>query len=283
MVGPRRLSSFPGPVLARFARPALLLVAGAVLFACATGETVAKKKKKTPADPGDDFYDEEISLEEGLVPTPNDGPDPFGDAPARPGKDAGPVVVDAGVDGSAPPPKVACAPMAPGDLAVVELMISSRAGSNDDGEWVEIQSTRDCWLQIKGLTITSPRGAATANTVTVTESWELPPHGTFVVADSADPAKNGEIPGKVFAWSALDVLKNDGDSVRLEAGATVIETFTYPEFTNLGSGRALAFPDDCTWDVRADWARWSLTFSSWPVASTKKGTPNARNLDVACY
>jgi hypothetical protein len=260
---------------------ALLFTGAAFLFAC-SAETVTKtKKKRTPVEPGDEFYDDDIpAVEEGLAPTQNEDSGAFGASSRPASKDGGPLV-DAGPD-SGPGPKTYCeGPLVAGDLAVTELLISSRAGSGDDGEWVEIRSTRSCWLRLKGLTISSPRGAAPANSVQIAEDFELEPKGSFVVADSLDPVKNHGLAGKVFSWDASDVLKNDGDTVKLELGAVVVDNLTYPSFSNLVPGRTLAFPDDCAWNVRADWQRWSLTFTEWKPGF--KGTPNATNGDVACY
>ncbi len=258
-----------------------------MLLACAAGETAAAKEKKRPVDPGDEFYGDEVQTEDGLTPTSNEDSGAFGSAPERKagGKDAGKPdasVDGGGSDGGTVAPKTYCAgALAAGDLAVIELMISSRAGSSDDGEWVEIRSNRDCWLKLGGLVVSSPRGAAAPNDATAPADFELAPHGTFVVADSKDPAKNGGLPGVVLAWEATDVLKNDGDTVTVKSGATTIDTLTYPGFSNLEPGRSIAFPSDCAANVRSDWDRWSLTFDEWKPG--KKGTPNGANDDIACY
>jgi hypothetical protein len=257
----------------------------AFLFACASAPAASTKKKRTPIEPGDEFYDDDIPAQEEAL-TPTDVADsgafsPAGERQAPPPKDAG-VLLDAGGDSGTVAPKVFCTgPLAAGDLSVSELLIASRTGSNDDGEWVEIRSNRTCWLDLKGLSIESPRGTLAPNTASVTEDFELAPKATFIVADSADPTKNHALPGKVFAWGALDVLKNDGDTVALKANGVVVDTVTYPGFSNLEPGRTLAFPDDCPANVRSDWARWSLTFDVF--APGFKGTPNAANGDVACY
>jgi hypothetical protein len=260
----------------------LLVTGAAFLFACTAEQAVSTKTKRTPVEPGDEFYDDDIPVvDQDLAPTPNEDSGAFGASsrPASSTKDSG--VLDAGDSGTVLP-KVYCeGPLEPGDLAVSELLITSRAGSGDDGEWVEIRSTRTCWLKVKGLTISSPRGVTAENSVVITDDVEIEPRGSFVVADTLDPAKNHGIEGKVFAWAATDVLKNDGDTIKLALGATVIDTLTYPAFSNLVAGRTLAFPDDCTWAVRPDWQRWSLTFNEWSAGF--KGTPNATNGDVACY
>ena len=271
--------------LPRWRLVTLAFTGAAFLFACASAPVASTKKRRTPVEPGDEFYADDIpTQEEGLTPTSNEDSgafSPAGERPAPLARDSG-MLLDAGGESGTVAPKVFCATaLGAGDLAISEVLISSRAGSGDDGEWVEVRSTRACWLDVKGLSIESPRGTSAPNAVTISEDFALAPGGTFVVADSADPAKNHGLPGKVFAWGALDILKNDGDTVALKAAGVVIDTVTYPSFSNLESGRALAFPADCPANVRADWARWSLTFDVF--APGFKGTPNAANGDVACY
>jgi hypothetical protein len=255
------------------------------LFACAASSdaTGKKEKQKTPIN-DDDFFNEEIPpVEQPIEPDGiNTDSGAFGAASERPSsgsRDASVVPPDdAGTTG----PRRYCGPaLAAGDLAIVEVMISSKAGSGDSGEWIEIQSTRDCWLKLKGVVVESPRGAAQSNVATIVDDFELAPRGTFVVADSTDPVKNHGLPGKVIAWEATDVLKNDGDTITVRLGSVQIDTLTYPAFSNLTPGRAVSFPADCVAADRASWARWSLTFNEFSPGF--KGTPNAPNDDVACF
>jgi hypothetical protein len=270
--------------LPSFRTTTLLLTGASFLFACAA-ESTPQKKKRAPYDPGDDFFDDYWGVDE--QPLEPDGVNPdsgvFGAGSRPSSRDGGDSRTDGGGDDGGVLPKVACpGPLVAGDLAIVELMINSRAGSGDDGEWVEIQSTRkDCWLQLEGVTIDSPRGQSAPNVATISEPFELPPGGTFVVAASADPTKSRVLAGTVFSWNATDVLKNDGDTVSVKLGTTVLDQITYPAFSNLQPGRSLAFPDDCSWAHRTDWQRWSLTFDEY--APGFRGTPNGLNTDVACF
>ncbi len=262
----------------------LVVTGGSVLLACTFGDEETKKKKKAPFDWNDGFYDDEIPMvEPPLEPdgvNDNSGAFGAGERPAsteggRP--DGGTVKPDAG-----PQPKTYCnEALAAGDLAIVEIMITSRSGSGDSGEWIEVQNTRECWLRLQGVAIESPRGTSAPNVATITDAFELEPHGTFVVAGSADAAKNHGIPGKVIAWEATDILKNDGDTLTVKSGNVVIDTLTYPAFNNLTPGRSLSFPADCAWSDRASWQRWSLTFNEFSPGF--KGTPNGDNADVACF
>lgn len=267
--------------------PAIAAVAGSsLLMACTLGQAPTKKKR-TPVDCDveDCYLEPPVEVEAPLTPDkvdPNSGA--FG-APERPSL-AGPGgrPLDAGAiePGEAGAPRVSCGPaLAAGDLAIVELMIASRSGSGDSGEWIEIQSTRDCWLKLKGVSVESPRGGAAPNVATITEDFELEPHGTFVVTASADLAKNQGIGGKVIVWGATDVLKNDGDTITVKIDALQIDSLAYPAFTNLTPGRALSFPSNCAWPDRKDWRRWSLTFGEFSPGL--RGTPNAPNSDVTCF
>jgi len=250
-------------------------------MACASAAPATGKKKSSPIDPGDDYFNEDVTrADDGLTPTRDPDSGAFGAAERPSPKDGGPPV-DAGTD-AGPIAKNYCdGPLKAGDLQIDELLVASRASSGDGAEWVEVRSTRPCWLKLKGLTVESPRGAAPANVATITEDFELGPKDAFLVAGSADPLKNNVLPGKVFPWNDVDILKNDGDTVTIKLGATVIDTLVYPAFSNLTVGRTLSFPSDCPANVRSDWARWSLSFSTWIPGF--RGTPNRANDDVACF
>jgi hypothetical protein len=273
--------AFPGRITLSLRTGFVLFTGAAFLLACAADAAAPKKRKKSPVDPPDSWYDDEVPVEEQPIEPAyvNEDSGAFGASsrPAKNDKDGGTATPDGGLV-----TKIFClGPLAAGDLVVSELLIASRAGSGDDGEWVEITSTRDCWLRIQGVTVESPRGQAAPNVAKVEADVDLAPKGTFVVADSLDPAKNYGITGKVIAWNAADVLKNDGDTIAVKSGETVIDTVTYPTFNNLETGRSLAFPSDCAPAVRTDWKRWSLTFTD--RAPGQRGTPNAANDDVACF
>jgi hypothetical protein len=166
-----------------------------------------------------------------------------------------------------------------GDLAVVEIMISSKTGSGDSGEWAEVRSMRDCWLHLDGVTVESPRGTAGTDVASVDDGVDLAPGGTFVVADSDDKTKNHGIEGTVISWEATDVLKNDGDTISVKHGELVIDKTTYPSLAASKAGNSVAFPADCDGADRGDWLKWAGSTGEF---GTLKATPNAPNDDVVC-
>lgn len=266
-----------GTVIHRFRVYATLAIGGAIAIACTaapapgprrlTGE--GRSEWPDPPPPELPLEPDETTTNSGIFGT---GTRPSGSLISN--RDAG------AKDGGAT--KRMCGPAAAaGDLAVVEIMIASRSGSNDLGEWFEIQSTRDCWVSLKGVTIASPRGGAAANEVTITEAIDLPPRATFVVASSGDSVNNDGLPGLVFAFDASDVLKNAGDTIQISRGDVSIDAVTYPAFSNVPAGRSVSFPSDCAWADRGDWARWSLSYAE--LGHGRTGTPNAENDDVTCF
>jgi hypothetical protein len=212
---------------------------------------------------------------------------------APPGAAVG--ALDSGLDGGAPPAPVVppagppfdagpggvCAlPLAPGDLAIDELMIESVAGAGDHGEWLEVVSRLPCATNLRGLHGECPRGAKAATFDVAGDLW-IPALGTFVVADSVSPPVNHDVPAPVVAWRGNqgDVLRNKGSTVTLRMHDVVIDTLTYPALP-VGVGASLAFPADCDPSTRSDFGRWQTSVGSWFPGF--RGTPNAPNTDVAC-
>ena len=183
--------------------------------------------------------------------------------------------------GYAPSPDAGCtAPPSAGDLLIDELMIQSVSGTGDYGEWIEVASTRPCALDIRGLHGDCPSGSK-VRTFDIDEDLWIPPFGTFLVADSADPATNHDLPAPLVVWSGQpgDVLRNKGGTVDLWLGDTLVDTLTFPAL-KLTIGASVAFPADCDPSVRSDWSAWQTSTASFFPGFF--GTPNAANTDVSC-
>ena len=216
-----------------------------------------------------------------------------GDDAGYPAWDAGPAVPadDAATpfspsdEASSPPveagPEGACThPPGAGDLLIDELMIESVAGAGDDGEWLEIANLAGCALDLRGLHGECPVGAK-VRTFDVTEDVWIPPDGTFLVADSVDPAINHDLPGVVLAWSghAGDALRNQGGTVTLRTGDVLVDSVTWPSM-KLVVGASVELPSSCPAADAASFDAWQTALGSWFPGF--RGTPNAPNDDVSC-
>lgn len=243
------------------------VLASSFLVACVINEPPKRQPLNTRADEKAAVDDTETETDP-IEPETNPNSGAFGKDKPSTSSSSGTIATK----------KYCPTPLAAGDLVVVEIMVSSKSGSGDYGEWVEIKNTRDCWLKLDNVTVASPRGSAATDSVTI-DGVELSPGSTIVVADSLDTSKNHDLPGKVFSWDASDVLKNDGDTILVKAGEVEIDKVTYPSLT-ITPGASIAFPSDCGADARTDWTKWTSATEAY--GATFKGTPNAHNGDVTC-
>jgi hypothetical protein len=263
---------------------ALLLLAALCVVACA-GRAGTPYPSVSAAPEGNDASAGDFP---GLDAPPSGGDDDDDDATIQPSPipsgydDASDASESAaGDDALQGPPIGACPqPLAPGDLMIDELMIESVAGAGDYGEWLEVKSNVDCLADLRGLHGECPRGAKVATFDVASDVW-LPPRGTFVVADSSDPAINHDLPGVVIAWFGQpgDVLRNKGTTITLSLSASLLDTVTYPALS-LAVGNSVAFPSDCDPSLRSDFTNWLPSNASWFPGFL--GTPNAPNADVVC-
>lgn len=198
------------------------------------------------------------------------------------GADAGDADAGSAPDEPDASPPPSCGPLAVGSLVLVELLIKSADGAGDRAEWVELLNPGACTLEVPvGLRIVSPRGTSD-DVATVTTAFTLPPKGQFLAGGPGAPS-HPSLP--TIRWSQSDTLKNTGDTVRVEYGegatSIVVDTLSYPSFSNLFAARSVAFPNDCAPLARGSFANWSGSFADYPPGPLT-GTPFAPNDDVTC-
>jgi hypothetical protein len=207
-----------------------------------------------------------------LAPCPRDAAKTVPDSAHA--ADAG--IADVTVDAACP------GPLASGDLVIDELMIASQSGGGDHGEWLEVMSTRDCAIDLKGLYAAVPHGKGTT-LASIATDMTLPPHGFFLIADSSDAFTNHSLPGIVVTWgtgTSSDVLLNSGDSITLYTASATIDLLTYPNPTKMVDGASMAFPSDCDPSLRTAFGNWQPSVASWTPGYY--GTPSGPNTDISC-
>ena len=184
-----------------------------------------------------------------------------------------------------------CGPVQPGDLAIVELMMQS--GTPDNGEWIEVRNRRGCILNVKGLSISSPRGDGTNDDLTITDDMNINPGETFLVVDSKDIVSQQQIPGNTVVWNlrqdgdVVDSLAENGqDSIILRNPTQdQIDILTWDSTGWGGSaGTSVSFSQSCTWEQRNNWSNWKWSINQYfsTGGTTYYGTPNAPNNDFDC-
>jgi hypothetical protein len=269
-------------------RSLALLVA--LLFGSLVVDSACNPAIQPPASEANAFGDDASALaagdDAGWGDDGDDAGEPPWDAVAPVGVDAvGPLSLgDSAVADTSTAdamPEAPCTqPLGAGDLLVDELMIESVDGAGDDGEWLEVESTAACAVNLRGLHGECPVGAK-VHTFDVSEDIWIPPGGTFLVADSADPAVNHYLPGLVLSWAGQpgDVLRNEGGTVTLSDGSTLVVSLTWPALKPI-VGASVELPADCPADDVDDFDEWQTSTSSWFPGFF--GTPNAPDTDVTC-
>jgi hypothetical protein len=262
-----------------------------VLLACISGLLASwllacESQSVPPPSPAATFVDDAAALDPPTTPfTEVVGTSPAqSNAPAAAPPDAAVLVTAPAAPTPLPEASVpddACdGGLSPGQLIIDELMIESVAGTGDDGEWLEVANAAGCAVDLRGLHAECPRGSKVATLDISSDEW-LAPGALFVVADSTTPAINHYLPGLVYAWAGhpSDVLRNQGATISLMSGDTVIDSVTYPKLP-LSVGASLAFPGDCDAGARDDWTEWQTSQATYFPGFL--GTPNGPNDDVQC-
>jgi hypothetical protein len=190
------------------------------------------------------------------------------------GEDA---AVDAGPDSGLDAGGALCSPTSE-RLAIVEIMISSRSGSTDRGEWIEIVNAGTCPVDLAGLLLVgTPASSSAEETYTITGTI-LAPGGRWVLAQSPLAVENRDLPHDEAYGAANITFDNIGDFVELRSGATVIDrvTWTLTDFTH---GFARSYPDGAPIaanDSQLAWCNATEVYST-ATGGPYRGTPRMPN------
>jgi len=211
--------------------------------------------------------------EDAQIVTTRDGGDALPDAGRE--RDAG-GPVDAGRrDAGAPPCEVA-----PGRLAIVEVMVASVAGT-DRGEWFEVLNTATCAVDLAGLEIMSPTTTGVP-VVHVVTGGLVAPGARFVFALSGDALDNHGLRfDYVYGTGTTEdvFLGNAGDELVLSAGGVEIDRVAWGA-TGYTRGSSRRFPDDASVAANGDWSLWcdstELYSSDGGAFYGSPGRPNGR-------
>jgi len=260
-----------------------LLVAAALCAGCAQGggnggrmDAGVLPDASGPRDSG--RRDAYVAPRDAWVPPPTDAGGGT-DAWVPPPMDAG-GTPDTGPPDSGPRDTgLPACPIGAGSLAIVEVMISSRSGGGDRGEWFEVLNEESCTISLPGLQIVSPTSGGTEKVHTVTMG-AIAPGAHHVFALSAAPGDNH---GLAFDYAygvggSDDVILNNGaDWLELRSGGTAVDRVTWPSggFTH---SYAREFPTGRATSTNDTWAFWcDATGVYSTMGGTFYGTPGAAN------
>lgn len=157
----------------------------------------------------------------------------------------------------------------PGALVISEVMASSGAVPDADGEWFEVAALDD--FDLNGLTVQ----AGTQKTVLASDSCiHVAKDGFAVLAKSDDPTVNGGIPSVLATFKGS--LTNSGGSIAISAGDTVLDQVSWSS-SQKGTASQLD-PSKTDADANDDPSNFCLATE--PFGDGDLGTPGAAN--TAC-
>jgi hypothetical protein len=190
------------------------------------------------------------------------GRDAGRDAPFDAGFDAGPPLCPATVD----------------RIAIVEVMISSRSGAGDRGEWIEIYNAGDCFVDLGMAELLSPNTSGTPIVWSFPPGTVIAPMGRLVLAQSTVAAENHDLMYDLSYSTSGIVLDNGGDSVSIRVPGTMLDTVSWGA-TDYVHGAARSFPDTLPITMNDSQARWCNATATYSTATggPYRGTPRMAN------
>lgn len=181
--------------------------------------------------------------------------------------DAGDTTADSGTA------SVPVAAIGVGELVITEIMPNPEAVDGDFGEYLEIVSLAANELDLGGVTIVDSDGDG----FTLPAPFPIAPGQRLIFAPSADSGQNGGLVVD-FAYD-VDAFKlgNEGDTVVVSAGSTIVDSVVYDEVTwGLVEGYSLQLApgatDAASNDALENWCNSTSTFGAGDY-----GTPGAEN------
>jgi hypothetical protein len=171
-------------------------------------------------------------------------------------------------------------PPEPGAIVFVEVMVASRTGGSDLGEWFEVLNRGACNIDLTGMTIESPTagGAPMAHTVT---GGVIAIGEHYVFAQSPLPSENHGLPYD-YAYgdgTAGIVLNNSNDRLLLRApSGTVLDEVSWDLDWFYGASRQFPSDRDVTRnDLLSSWCDSVAVYSTAP-GGPYLGTPGMPNV-----
>jgi hypothetical protein len=161
----------------------------------------------------------------------------------------------------------------PGEIVITEVLPNPDFVGDDIGEWFELQSLASADFHLNGLEIGKSLEDAAEDTIASPECITLAAGQHAVVAKSADPTVNGEVPAEVIVWETDISLTNTDGSLWVGVAGEVLDVVTWG---SAGAGEATQLdPDFIDSGLNDDLSNWCDATE--PFNAGDVGTPGAAN------
>lgn len=160
-----------------------------------------------------------------------------------------------------------------GEIVITEVLPNPDFVADDFGEWFELVSLADADFHLNGLTIGKSIEDAAEDTIAWPECITLSPGQYAIVAKSADPLVNGELPPEPIVWETDISLTNTDGSLWVGVAEEILDAVSWG---SSGTGEATQLdPDFFDPTANDDLGNWCDATE--PFNAGDFGTPGAPN------
>jgi hypothetical protein len=160
-----------------------------------------------------------------------------------------------------------------GEIVITEVLPNPDFVADDVGEWFELHSLANADFHLNGLQIGKSIAEAAEDVIAWPECITLSPGAYAIVAKSADPMQNGELPSELVVWETDISLTNSNSSLWVGVAAEILDAVSWG---TAGTGEATQldpdFFDPIANDDLGNWCDATEPFNGGDV-----GTPGAAN------
>jgi hypothetical protein len=160
-----------------------------------------------------------------------------------------------------------------GELVITEVLPNPDFVADDFGEWFELHSLASADFHLNGLEIGKSLEDEAEDTIAYPECITLSPGAYALVANSADPMLNGELPPEPLVWETDISLTNTDGSLWVGIAGELLDAVTWGS-TGTGESTQLDpdFFDPTANDDLINWCDATEPFNAGDL-----GTPGAAN------
>jgi cysteine-rich repeat protein len=173
-------------------------------------------------------------------------------------------------------------PVAAGALVISEFMSNPAKVPDELGEWIELYNPGAQEVVLNGLSLQAGISAPVAHVIAGPQAYVVPAKGYFLLAMSADPAKNGGLPKPGYVYGKV-ALSATSSVLSLRSGATVIDQLQYDKAWPLVTGKSTALDpgalDMAMNDTPTAWCKGQLPYGAGDFGSPGAPNPACANAD----
>jgi cysteine-rich repeat protein len=173
-------------------------------------------------------------------------------------------------------------PVAAGALVIAEFMPNPATVSDDLGEWIELYNPTESDIQINGLTLQVGTTTPIQHVLGAPAALIVPAKGVFLLANNADPLKNGQLPKPGYVYSKV-VLSSTSATLSIWSAGVEVDKVVYDKTFPILAGKSAALDptkfDTTSNDAGLNWCKGQAPYGAGDFGSPGKLNPSCEGAD----